>query len=100
MIKDIAAYTGVSPTTVSNVIHGRSGRVSEETVHKIQDAIEKLGYVPNMSARSLVSSSSKVIALINHINTRKDSNFMNSFFGNTAGTTMDHIGNSGRATPV
>lgn len=23
-IKDIAAYTGVSPTTVSNVIHGRS----------------------------------------------------------------------------
>ncbi len=41
-IKDIAAYTGVSPTTVSNVIHGRSGRVSEETVHKIQDAIEKL----------------------------------------------------------
>ena len=39
-IKDIAAYTGVSPTTVSNVIHGRSGRVSEETVHKIQDAIE------------------------------------------------------------
>ena len=79
-IKDIAAYTGVSPTTVSNVIHGRSGRVSEETVHKIQDAIEKLGYVPNMSARSLVSSSSKVIALINHINTRKDSNFMDDPF--------------------
>ena len=79
-IKDIAAYTGVSPTTVSNVIHGRSGRVSEETVHKIRDAIEKLGYVPNMSARSLVSSSSKVIALINHINTRKDSNFMDDPF--------------------
>ena len=29
-IKDIAAYTGVSPTTVSNVIHGRSGRVSDQ----------------------------------------------------------------------
>lgn len=79
-IKDIAAYTGVSPTTVSNVIHGRSGRVSEETVRKIQDAIEKLEYVPNMSARSLVSSSSKVIALINHINTREDSNFMDDPF--------------------
>lgn len=79
-IKDIAAYTGVSPTTVSNVIHGRSGRVSEETVQKIQDAIEKLGYVPNMSARALVSSSSKVIALINHINTQKDSNFMDDPF--------------------
>lgn len=79
-IKDIAVYTGVSPTTVSNVIHGRSGRVSEETVQKIQDAIEKLGYVPNMSARSLVSSSSKVIALINHIVTQKDSNFMDDPF--------------------
>ena len=79
-IKDIAAYTGVSPTTVSNVIHDRSGRVSEETVQKIQDAIEKLGYVPNMSARALVSSSSKVIALSNHINTQKDSNFMDDPF--------------------
>ncbi len=33
-----------------------------------------------MSARSLVSSSSKVIALINHINTRKDSTFMDDPF--------------------
>lgn len=79
-IKDIASYTGVSATTVSNVIHGRSGRVSEETVRKIQAAIEELGYVPNMSARSLVSNSSKVIALINHVVTRKDSNFMDDPF--------------------
>lgn len=35
-IKDIAAYTGVSPTTVSNVIHGRSGRVSEELFIKFR----------------------------------------------------------------
>lgn len=79
-IKDIASYTGVSCTTVSNVIHGRSGRVSEETVQKIQSAIKELGYVPNMSARSLVSNSSKVIALINHVVTRKDSNFMDDPF--------------------
>lgn len=79
-IKDIASYTGVSCTTVSNVIHGRSGRVSEETVQKIQNAIKELGYVPNMSARALVSSSSKVIALINHVVTKKDSNFMDDPF--------------------
>lgn len=79
-IKDIASHTGVSPTTVSNVIHGRAGRVSEETIQKIQTAIQELGYVPNMSARSLVSSSSKVIALINHVVTRKDSNFMDDPF--------------------
>lgn len=79
-IKDIAAYTGVSATTVSNVIHGRSGRVSAETIEKIQEAIDKLGYVPNMSARALVSSSSKVIAFINHAVTHGNSNFMDDPF--------------------
>ena len=79
-IKDIATYTGVSATTVSNVIHGRSGRVSAETIAKIEDAIDKLGYVPNMSARALVSSSSKVIALINHAVTYQDRNFMEDPF--------------------
>lgn len=66
-IKDIARITGVSPTTVSNVIHGRSSRVSEETIQKINQAIKQLEYVPNMSARSLVSNSSKVVAFVNHI---------------------------------
>ncbi len=79
-IKDIATLTGVSCTTVSNVIHGKPGRVSAETVAKIERAIQELGYVPNMSARSLVSNSSKVIALINHAVTRKDSNFMDDPF--------------------
>ena len=53
-IKDIASATGVSATTVSNVINGKTGRVSAETVAKINKAIDDLGYVPNMSARSLV----------------------------------------------
>lgn len=66
-IKDIAKAVGVSCTTVSNVIHGRSGRVSAETIDRINEAIDQLGYVPNMSARSLVSSSSKVIGVISHL---------------------------------
>lgn len=79
-IKDIAAATGVSATTVSNVINGKTGRVSAQTIQKINDAIEKLGYVPNMSARSLVSHSSKVIGFINHVLTIKGSNFMEDPF--------------------
>lgn len=35
-IKDIAKYTGVSPTTVSNVIHGRDSKVSQETKEKVK----------------------------------------------------------------
>ena len=71
-IRDIAQATGVSATTVSNVIHGRNKRVSAETIQSINDAIKELGYVPNMSARSLVSSSSKVIGFVNHVITRTD----------------------------
>lgn len=83
-IKDIALATGVSCTTVSNVIHGKAGRVSAETVEKINDAIKELGYVPNMSARSLVSSSSKVIGFVNHVVTTKNANFMEDPFHSTA----------------
>ena len=79
-IKDIAKAVGVSFTTVSNVINGKSGRVSAETIIKINNAIEDLGYVPNMSARSLVSNSSKVIGVINHIVTNHNRNFMEDPF--------------------
>ena len=82
-IKDIAAYTGVSATTVSNVINGKAGRVSPETVDKIEAAIQKLGYVPNLSARALVSRSSKVIAFVNHVQTRRDSSLQSDPFSAT-----------------
>lgn len=79
-IKDIAQMAGVSCTTVSNVIHGRQGRVSADTVSRINQVIEKLGYVPNMSARALVSNSSRLIALINHVVTNKEVIFMEDPF--------------------
>ncbi len=79
-IKDIAKIVGVSCTTVSNVIHGKPGRVSADTVKKINQAIKDLGYVPNMSARSLVSNSSKVIGVINHVVTSENKNFMEDPF--------------------
>lgn len=83
-IKDIAKYTGVSCTTISNVIHGRSNRVSQETIEKVNAAIRTLGYTPNMSARTLVSKSSRVIGFINHVITRDDSNMMEDPFHSSA----------------
>ena len=63
-MKDIANLVGVSLTTVSNVVHGNYDRVSPRTVQRILDAIEQLHYVPNMSARALVSHSSRIIAFV------------------------------------
>jgi LacI family transcriptional regulator len=90
-IRDIAQATGVSATTVSNVIHGRSHRVSAETIQSINDTIKRLGYVPNMSARSLVSNSSKVIGFINHVVTRQNANFMEDPFHSTAIGLIERI---------
>ncbi len=83
-IRDIAKATGVSATTVSNVIHGRANRVSAETIQNINNAIKELGYVPNMSARSLVSNSSKVIGFVNHVMIRNNTNFMEDPFHSAA----------------
>ncbi|MDO5300156.1 MAG: LacI family DNA-binding transcriptional regulator [Clostridia bacterium] len=63
-MKDIARAVGVSLTTVSNVVHGNYDRVSPQTVARILEAIEQMHYVPNMSARALVSHSSRIIAFL------------------------------------
>jgi len=66
-IKDIANEADVSVTTVSNVIHGRSSRVARKTVDRINALIRKHNYTPNLSARALVSKSSRIIGVINHL---------------------------------
>ncbi len=68
-IFDIARITGVSKTTVSRVINNQPG-VREDTRNKILEAIEKLNYIPNQAARSLVSRKAGVIGVIyNEFNT-------------------------------
>ena len=79
-IEDIAREAGVSATTVSNVIHGRANKVSAYTVELINDIIRERGYVPNLSARAMKTRSSKVVALINHLESRDQQKFMSDPF--------------------
>lgn len=79
-IEDIAREAGVSCTTVSNVIHGRTNKVSAHTVDVINEIIRQTGYVPNMSARAMKTRSSKVVALINHLDSRDQEKFMSDPF--------------------
>ena len=44
-IKEIAQQLGVSPTTVSNVLNGRTGKMSPETRQKVQEALIQNHYV-------------------------------------------------------
>lgn len=62
-IADIAEELGVSTATVSNVIHGKTAKVSEVTIAKVQETLEKRGYIPNMAGILLAQNSSKIIGV-------------------------------------
>lgn len=54
-IKDIALAAGVSVGTVDRVIHGRSG-VSLSSRRKVEEALERMNYQPNMYASALAAN--------------------------------------------
>ena len=86
-IGDIAREAGVSATTVSNVIHGRTNRVSAQTVELVNGIIRRVGYVPNLSARALKSRSTKVVAIIGTLKSGCQDELMSDpFFMDLAGT--------------
>lgn len=63
-IKDIAGRAGVSPTTVSNVIHGNTKKVSKATIQRIQKLLDEVSYVPSMSAKMLAENRSRIIGVL------------------------------------
>ncbi|RKS92947.1 LacI family transcriptional regulator [Microbacterium sp. AG790] len=62
-VKDVAAAAGVSVGTVSNVLN-RPEKVAAETVARVQQAIERLGFVRNDAARQLRAGRSRSIGLV------------------------------------
>ena len=62
-LRDVATEVGVSPRTVSRVVNDESG-FSEATRQKVLDAVELLGYQPNMLARGLITRRSGTVGLV------------------------------------
>lgn len=63
-IKDIAEELGLSTATVSNVIHGKTKKISQQTITKVQEKIEEMGYLPNMAAVLLAQNTSKIVCIV------------------------------------
>lgn len=61
-MNDVAREAGVSLGTVSNVFN-RPQSCRPETVTRVQAAVERLGFVRNLNARSLVGAASHTIGL-------------------------------------
>lgn len=62
-IKDVAAAAGVSPSTVSRVLNN-TATISKETRKRVMDAVEMLGFSPNVMASSLSRKKSSIIGVI------------------------------------
>ncbi|WP_323703800.1 LacI family DNA-binding transcriptional regulator [Mammaliicoccus sp. Dog046] len=62
-LDDVAKLANVSKTTVSRVLNKR-GYLSQETIDKVNDAMEKLNYQPNTVARQLFNKKTQLIGLI------------------------------------
>lgn len=63
-IQQVAEAAGVSPSTVSNVLNGRTNRMVPATKERIDRAIAELGYHPNKAARQLRTGRTQTIGLI------------------------------------
>jgi DNA-binding LacI/PurR family transcriptional regulator len=76
-IDDVAKLARVSTATVSAVVNGRDAKVMPRTRQRVLDAIEKLGYRPNLYARTLARGRSRLLGVI-------ISDIMNPFFAEVA----------------
>lgn len=61
---DVARYAGVSDAVVSWVVNDGPKTVSAATTARVRDAIEKLGYRPNSTARALALGTTKTLGLV------------------------------------
>ena len=62
---DVARAAGVSQSTVSLVLSGKSaGRISARTEAAVRRAAEELGYRPNMAARALRTGAARSVGLV------------------------------------
>ena len=79
-IRDVAKAAGVSTSTVSRIIN-QKGVISEETRNRVLDAMRKLEYVPNDTARSFANGSASAVALM--IDVADARSYSNNFFNSS-----------------
>jgi LacI family transcriptional regulator len=95
-IKDLAKMIGVSPTTISNVIHGRVHKMRPEILKKVENILEETKYVPHMGGRLLANNGSRIIGVIINFSQRNELNVTTHlFFGEMIGALEGEIRKNG-----
>lgn len=83
-LEDVARRAGTSIITVSRALR-QPDKVRPETRARITEAVEALGYIPNLAASSLVSRRSGIIAVV--VPTLGNSTFVDTLHGLSDGVT-------------
>lgn len=60
---DVAKAAGVSSSTVSLILNGKTEHFNPKTIKLVKDAAKKLGYTPNKIAKALKTGKSNIVAL-------------------------------------
>lgn len=63
-IADVAEELGLSTATVSNVLHGKTHKMSEATIKRVEQKLEETGYIPNMAGILLARNNSRIIGVV------------------------------------
>lgn len=63
-IRDIADELGLSTATISNVIHGKTKKISDRTVQRVQALLEERQYIPSMAGILLAQNASRIIGVV------------------------------------
>jgi LacI family transcriptional regulator len=87
-INDVAAAAGVSRATASRAL-SNYGRIAEETVDRVRQAAEELGYRPNQVAQAMRAGKTKTIGLV------IIADFTNAFFDRVTKSIVDSAKSAG-----
>lgn len=79
-ISDIAEELGLSTATVSNVIHGKTRKISDETVQRVMALLEERQYIPHMASILLAQNSSRIIGIFVNDHEKYGGHTLEDFF--------------------
>lgn len=89
-IADVADALGLSTATVSKVIHGKTEKISDETVKRVQQELERSGYIPNMAGILLARNNSRIIGVVVNDNEKYEGRVLEDGFVMSSLNALSH----------
>lgn len=95
-IVDVADALGLSTATVSKVIHGKTSKISDETVKRVQQELERTGYIPNMAGILLARNNPRIIGVVVNDNVKYEGRVLEDGFVMSSLNALSHEVNEKR----